>query len=225
MLHRFGHGLLVILVACLGLMPARAEALPIDLGTLSSGDFDINGAFAFDNDVALFSFFLASDAVLSLEFTSLLELPPTEELLGFDATVTFFGPGSQFVDGFLGNLQFDASLGVPSPLSLTLAPGDYVLAVSQYDNLYFPEAGFQYAGIENQNYTATLYDPVPGCDMFLGPSGCRTGRFDATLTIEAENVQPVPEPGTLALVMAGGAALLARRRRWKRSGSSDVTEP
>jgi hypothetical protein len=216
-----GRGLLIVVVlACLVSLPARADAAPIDLGTLSNGEFRISGMFEADNEVALFSFFLPGDAVLSLDFTSLLRVPG-QELRGFDAAVTFFGPGSEFDNGFLANALFDAEFGVTSIVDvLSLQPpllqGTYVMAISQYDNLYDPGLGaFPYADFEYREYTTILYD-VPGCSMFLTPTDCRTGTFDARLTVELENVQPVPEPGSLTLLALGSAALLASRGRRSR---------
>jgi hypothetical protein len=52
---------------------------------------------------------------------------------------------------------------------------------------------------------------------------CRTPNFAGSLTIEPENVpQPVPEPGSLTLLALGGAALLARRDRWRRRKPSSI---
>ena len=219
MLHRFGHALLVILVACLCLMPARAEASTIDLGTFSTGSFDITGTFDADNDIALIFLELLGTAVVSVEMTSQLNTPA-----GFDQILTLFGPGSDFLGAFdfLGENAF----GFLEPV--TLAAGSYVLAVSHDLNYYFPGSGFDYALAPSGALTADIASFFGGttCPEFLSLSGdCRSRQFAGTLSVQPEGgVQPVPEPGTLALLMAGGAALLARRRRWKRAGASDVTE-
>jgi hypothetical protein len=223
MLHRFGHGLLVVLVACLSLMPVRTEAAPIELGTVSSGNFAISGVFGADNDVALIFLSLFGTAVVSAEITSHLDAVDP----GFDPILTLLGPGTDFLGDY--DYLFDASEGFIE--AVTLSAGNYVLALTQYHNYYFPGAGFEYAAAVNGRFTYDFFavdadgDGVPDtpCSAFVAfDGGCRSPNFAGTLSVQPEDVvQPVPEPGSLFLLMAGGAALLARPRGWRRPDASD----
>jgi hypothetical protein len=234
----YGRSLLVAVILCLGLMPARADATVISLNPdapVSSGAFDFSGAFDVDNDVALIYLSLVGSAVLSIDFTSLLD-PADGELRGFDPIVTFFGVGGDFLGSYdwMNDATFDAAFGVRSIEGLTLAAGSYVLALTHYGNYYQPggleEEGFvpgyfladaAVDGLFSHSFYAT---PDTSCGSFVDvDGGCRSSRFAGTLTIEPENVpQPVPEPGSLTLLALGGAALLARRGRRSHHGTKAV---
>jgi hypothetical protein len=219
-----GRGLrVVLLLACLGLIPARAEAGLITLNPGapdSSGTFTFSGIFSADNDVAVIYLNLLGDAVLSAGLTSHLETPA-----GFDPILTLFGEvagGS----GFLGTYEWLAEGGFGFLDPLTLTAGNYVLAVTQYSNLYNFAGGFEYDAAPNGLFTRDLFgdldfdgNPDVPCAAFVAfDGGCRTPAFAGTVTIEPENVpQPVPEPGSLTLLALGGAALLARRTRRTRA--------
>jgi hypothetical protein len=208
--HRLGHALLVILVACLCLTPARAEAATIELGTASGTTFDFSGVFGADNDVALIFISLLGTAEVSAEMTSQLETPA-----GFDPILTLFGPGTEFRGAF--DFLSENAFGLLDPM--TLAAGNYVLALTQYNNFYAFTGGFEYDGANSGDLTAILSGGVTTCAEFVDLDGnCRTANFAGSLSIQPENV---PEPGSLALLMVGGAALLVRRRRWRRPDASD----
>lgn len=211
MLHRSGHALLVVLVACLGLVPARAAAETIDHGTFSSGTFDFSGEFTFDNDIALIYLSLFDTAVVSAEMTSHLDAPA-----GFDAILTLFGPGTDFLGAY--DYLSENAFGFLDPV--TLSAGTYLLAISHDLNYYFPGSGFDYDGAENRGLlTFDLSGGGTACSEFVAwDGGCRSRQFAGSLNIQPETV---PEPGSLVLLMAGGAALLARRRRWRRPDASD----
>ena len=214
MLLRFGQSLLVFLVACLSLMPARAEAATIDLGTASGTTFDFSGFFGADNDVALIFLSLSGTAVVSAEMTSHLDTPA-----GFDPILTLFGPGSEFRGSF--DFLTENAFGLLDPV--TLPAGNYVLALTQYNNFYAFNGGFEYDGANSGELTSILSGGITACAEFVaidanGEPECRTANFAGTVSIEPENV---PEPGSLALLMAGSAALLLRRRRWRRPDASD----
>ena len=62
---------------------------------------------------------------------------------------------------------------------------------------------------------------------YLNPAGGIVGQFDGYVTFlnGVSAPEPVPEPGTLSLLIGGGAlALLRRRRTEEPAGSSDIPE-
>jgi hypothetical protein len=216
----FGRALLVFAVVCLGVMPARGEAasISIPLGTLDPGSFSFGGTFSQDNDVALIAFEVADPSLVTIQMTSQLATPA-----GFDPTLTLFGPGSDFLGAF-DVIAEDSLLG---SLQVTLAEGtSYLLAITQYNNLYLGGGLFEYSDETlwpGGLFTEILFavddqgQPVDlGCDRFVafnfdsGSAECRTGTFAGTLSVES--LRDVPEPGTLSLLAIGGAALAARRR-------------
>lgn len=226
-----GRGLLVVvLLACLTLPAARAEAAPIELGTVTSSNLvPLSGALAVENEVVdLIRFSLLASATLGIDFTSLLQ-PPGGEPRGFDPIVTFFGTGSDYLGAYdwLFDATFDASFGVRTIEGITLPAGDYLLALTHYGNYFQPTDGgvpgsFLADVAEGGLFTHSFYATAQtSCGTFVDvDGGCRTSNFAGSLTIEPENVpQPVPEPGSLMLLALGGAALLAHRGRRSRSGT------
>jgi hypothetical protein len=220
-----GRGLLVFLVVCFGLLPVRAEAatIAIPLGNLDPGSFAFSGTFNQDNDVALIAFEVDQPLLFSVEITSHLSGTPP----GFEPYLTLFVPGSDFQpDPGGGSFDFfrDSDTGLPD----TLDPGEYLLALTQFDNRYSPGVGFDYA--LDPTFTLTLadifgVDAPAGCEGFLAidffgqTAECRTGTFAGALSVQS---QDAPEPGTLSLLAIGGAALAARRRRRTRGRERDA---
>ena len=113
--------------------------------------------------------------------------------------------------------QSDDGIGVPTDpttglasdaaFSIGLGAGAYTLAVTQYDNFALGDlsAGFSRAG--SGNFTPAL----TGCSAtaFCDTSGAaRTAHY-------AINVSAVPEPSTVALMLAGLAAMTGLHRRRK----------
>ena len=211
----------VVLVVCPLLMPARGEAAIIStpLGSVGAGSFNLSGTFTTDNDIALFSFTLSDAADITAQIDSHLEDPA-----GFDPVITLFGPGDG-TDDFQGVFDFlsDSSDGL---LGAALGPGDYLVAITQYNNFFVPDENrFDFDAAMDGLFTKMLFDQgdtLP-CTQFVAfdfetsTPECRTGEFDGTLTVEPSNA--VPEPGMLSLVTLGGAALIAQRRRRRRDES------
>jgi hypothetical protein len=198
-----GRGLFATVVAFLVCGPARAEAAPISIsaGLLSPGTFNFGGTFGTDNDVALIYFSLAGTSDLTAQMTSHVATPA-----GFDPILTLFGAGTDFLGGFDYLTDTDTGL-----LLATLAAGNYLLAVTQFNNYYTPGNGFDYDAAVNGQFTSALFGPAAGCSAFVAYDGsCRSPQFAGTLSLPT---QAVPEPGTLALVVCGGAALVGWHRR------------
>lgn len=216
-----GRGLLVCLVVCLGLFPTRAEAatITIPLDTLSAGSFDFSETFDQDNDVALISFSLSAAATVSIEMTSQTATPA-----GFDPILTLFRPGTDFMGSF--DRLSDSESGM---LDALLSAGDYLLAITQYNNFYVDgENRFDFDAALNGAFTKMLFDPldtVP-CGEFVAfdftadAPECRTAAFAGSLTVEPELV---PEPGAIVLLALGGTAMGLRRRHRKRRPWKDAT--
>jgi hypothetical protein len=227
---------LVALVLCLvGLIPARGEAALIDVtptafGTVSSGPYLLDGTFVKDNDIALFSFSLTSTATVTAELTSFLCNEPDgmcedSTVRGFDPILTLLSDDSAYT---LQGSAVSVTGNDPFTLPLTLGPGDYLLAITQYNNFYSGTTGGAFDNDTLASFTKAFFDienlaPCPDFIAFVPPDEgldpapeCRNKSFAGTLTIEST---AVPEPGTLTLLALGGSALIARRRRRTRGES------
>lgn len=214
----FGRVAVVLVVACLGLFPARSEAatITIPLGSPGFGTTTFNGTFTADNDVALISFGLSTTSLVTADITSHLQTPA-----GFDPILTLFSPGTDFMGGFDFLLEDTAGL-----ISALLGPGNYLLAITQYSNFYVPfQNRFDFDAAVNGAFTKALFDSndTLACDDFIAfdfntlTPVCRTGAFAGSLT-----VQSIPEPATLSLLAVGAAAIAVRRQRRKRSAKPDT---
>jgi hypothetical protein len=221
-----GRGLLIVVVlACLVSLPARAEAEIITLVT-PNADGSFGGMFNNDNDVALISFVLQSSALVTVNM----------DLVGFDPLLTLFGRVEDGTGDFLYlddeyDKVLDSNFGVIDNLDFDvpgfledgmLAAGSYLLAVTQFENFFDLSLGggfgtFAYAA-DSRFTCGPLDERDPACKGFLAWDGTsRSPEFAGLLTIEPEDVpQPVPEPGSLTLLALGSAALLARRGRRSR---------
>lgn len=218
----FGRALVVTVVVCLALVPARTEAALMDVtstdfGTVGAGTQTLNGTFVNDNDIALFAFHLTSDAVVTAELTSFLCSDADGECE--DSTVRGFDPILTLIDPVtLNGLATASSLTGNDPFQLqaTLGAGDYLLAVTQFNNFFQDGGAFDFDTLTS--FTKLLFDQgdeLPCADFiaFTGVAECRNESFAGTLTVEPVGV---PEPGILALASMGGAALAARQRRRRR---------
>ena len=199
---------------CAGVVAVAGNCTVFSLGSLT-GPVALDGVFATDSDVALIEFVVGADSTFFAQTTSYLTTGFNAMLGLFDATttlnVTYLDPlqenqpvAARGADLSAENL--DDQLG-----AFALGPGTYYLAL--LNNNSFAN-GFS-------------FDEVTGLDTLRNGFGCDDpllctgvgGNFSLTLQALPEGgpPEPVPEPGTLALLGSGALAALVRRRAKKRT--------
>ena len=189
--------------------------------TMAHAALTFSGNFLRDDDVRLFAFNNLATGLVTIEtFGYAGGTDPNGNVIpagGFDPIVSLFDR----VTGALITLDDDGAsrtdpatgFAFDSFLTLTLGPGMYFVALSEFDN--FPlgpnfSDGFLETG--NATFTAAF-----GCSngIFCDIGGNnRTGNFDLAIS----GPQVVPEPGGLALIGLALPSLLALRRRAHRAG-------
>ena len=212
----FGRVLVLAAVLC-GLLPSAAGAAPIvldppdctavlgrtnsnctlyDLGAIS-GLATFNLTFASDLDVALFAVSTVGPTTFFAETSSTGSSFPFLGLFNSDDERTLYSY-TDLVDGELFAQGFNSLSAIP-------LAGDsvYFLAVLLHPN------GFG-------DVPTSLREPFACEEGF--PNDCTGDSANFALSLQAtSSPQPVPEPGTLALLGSGALAALARRRSTKRN--------
>lgn len=209
-------------VRCWGLTVALLLAGPAVFAT----DFDFDGEFTYDNDVALLDFTVGAASTVTVFTSSWIQGHPP---FGFDPVVGLW-------DG-MGNLlavQDDADM-TGTALSngvwydygewdvyfdRFLAAGDYQLSLTQFDNDPLGitlSAGFRRDG--NPSFTTVWGDEPYFNGIFdntdngiFDPEDPRSPHW-ALHVINVAPAQTVPEPSTWLLFGVGGLAIARLRRR------------
>jgi hypothetical protein len=187
-----------------------------------TGSFSFTGAFAGDDDVALIFFTLDEPSTVTAITYSYAGGTQADGNAvpagGFDPMLTLFSEaGLKLADNDDGiGAPFDPNTGdaFDAELSVVLAAGAYVLALTQYDNFSLGDLADGFAESGNPFFTA-LY----GCSngQFCDESG--NPPFDnrtSAWALDLLNVTTaVPEPGVVAALGLGlgGLGAWERRRR------------
>lgn len=159
-----------------------------DLGPALFGD-----DFEIANNVALHTFSVAAPGNFNFDSNGFAAG-------GIDPYFTLFsgtGPTATFL---ASNYDQAFDTGGDFLINLALAAGDYTIALGTFANMSFAE--------NNPDADPSLGDGF----TFLGGPGF-VGNYYYELTVDLGEPPPVPEPGSLMLLLTGLAMVGARRRR------------
>jgi hypothetical protein len=197
--------------------------------SVQAADLDFRGTFQNDNDVLLFNFNVDTDSTITIFSSSWLygDAPVGEPLGGFDPILALWDSAGNLIaqqdDGY--NVGSTVSNGVSynhgtwdTYFTQFLMAGTYTVSITQVNN--FPVStnlsdGFQQDGNPNftfdQNYGGATQPLFNGIWLSIGPGNDdidpRTNQWEFHIlnVADAEVVEPVPEPASLAGLLAFGA--------------------
>lgn len=193
----------------------KSLVLLLTLATAASAGIVHSGSFSKDDDVQLFYVTLQTDDTLTVRSAgfggdSALSIPDG----GFDTILSLFDATSGQLllaydnDGGCSNVSPDSATGFcwDAYLSIPLFSGQYIVALTQYDNLPFGPTlsdGFLRSG--EGNFTPAL-SGFPGTSFLDIFGNQRTANWTVIFD-GATDVSTVPEPGTFGLALLALAAL------------------
>jgi hypothetical protein len=183
-------------------------------GSCVAGTVSFSGTFSEDDQVALFDFTLGASELITIQTSSYAAG-------GFAPTAFIFDGVGDFLpltNGTCGQVGLD-----PTTLNCddlyfqdTFGPGTYTLALAVYDNRNvdgYVADGFTQDG--NPGFTCQEAGVSVGsfCDLTTALGYSRTGDYAISITgaDSAYQQSTVPEPDSMALLLAGGAFLALRR--------------
>lgn len=196
----------------------------------AASNVTLQGSFAADDDIELFSISIATPGTVDLRSYGYAGGTTSTGIVvprgGFDTILTLFNASGAFLtdndDGAGVATDPETGLAADARITTTLNPGRYLLALTEYDNFSNGNLADGFVETGHPNFTAdptfTTGGPCPG-NLFRDISGtagrCRTGNW----TVDFDNVAsvtpaaPAPEPSALLLAGVGITLLLAARYR------------
>ncbi len=225
----------------LGIWSAFLVALFVAPATTQASSVTLNGSFTQDDTVQLYDFTVVAPDVIGALSVDLRSygyaggttnnggsIPPG----GFDTILTLFSQTGNLIaqndDGPGVAVDPLTGLAADARITATLASGNYILALTQYDN--FANSTDLSAGFSEEGHSNFTADPTftsgtscPGNvfrDISGTSAGCRTGAwtvdFVDVVTATERSTAVTPEPSTLLLLGFGLLAL--RLKTFRRRG-------
>ncbi len=197
----------------------------IDFHPAQAADFSFRGNFATDDEVQLFNFSVETTSTITLETLSYGGGTQADGTVidsgGFDPILTLFDGSGNAIAGNDDNpfLRIPDSL-----LTGSISPGNYTVALTQYDNFFLGSLGDNisrgFALEGNPNFTSIF-----GCSngqfcSFNGLNRTNEWAFDVLNVETAVTVQPsanVPEPTSILSLFTIGTWAVVSLQRQKRN--------